>query len=634
MYFETIKELIQHEEEHIREQGYELLESYYVDSDTLLKEIQNTYNLKKKPIANISKLDEIFNDLSFSFMILGFLAKLNPNIARKIQKIKLQNTYLPPRSPRFFDQLTHIKEVCFENCSHLYSLFWEDLLSKPMIRTICMNGLRVTHLMDYIENLRDKLESLTLKNCNLEAIPSSLYQMDNLKSLDLSNNNLKYFWYLNDFPKLESLSLSGNSLKSIPSHVFCFQALKSLDLSQNNLIELPEQLSALTNLEHLDLSHNFLTNLPVCMKNLQKLKTLRLADNLMRELPKTLKSSLAPVVKSLSIRFLHDTPTFLMQWEDFHPVMQKLYPSINSYFEHYENHDRHIPLKMRSYRPRYKLDLDSFGVGLSLNLKCKMFVYLRSLDPSISKSIKELDLSNKKIRHLPAELFYITEIEQLDLSKNDLRSLPNEIYKLSKLSDLNVSRNHLRSLPKTIGQCRHLKTLNLSANKFKSVSKQIGKLGSLEHLDLSANELSSSGTCWKNCKKLKHLDLDFNGLTVLNPALKNASVHTLKLSTNRFRNDRKHSKEFFKILSHIKNLRVLYLKANSWNRLPADIKYMTQLEVLHLDYNRIKTLPQAISNLDNLKLISMYHTGLKSIPEDFKGEIKKETKEVDFIFDV
>jgi Leucine-rich repeat (LRR) protein len=60
---------------------------------------------------------------------------------------------------------------------------------------------------------------------------------------------------------------------------------------------------------------------------------------------------------------------------------------------------------------------------------------------------------------------------------------------------------------------------------------------------------------------------------------------------------------------------------------------MTKLEELYLDYNRIKSLPQVISTLDNLKVISMYHTGIKNIPEDFKGEVKRETKKVDFIFD-
>ncbi len=632
MYFKTIKELIQNEEEHIREQGYQLLESYYMDSDTLLKEIQKTYKLKKKPTANINKLDDIFSDLKFSFMILGFLAKLNPNIARKIQKIEIENRWLPSKCPRFFEHLTHIKEVRFTRAHSFYLPFWEELFSKSTIRTIYLSGIRVTHLMDHIAKLKDHLESLTLKDCSLERVPDCIRGMKELKSLDLSYNKIDSFWHFRGLPKLETLSLAGNQLESMPSHVFEFQTLKSLNLSQNDLSELPEQINKLTSLESLNLSENFLTDLPASLKSLKKLNTLRLAKNLMRELPQALKSSLTPAVKTLSRRFLYDTPKFLMQWEDFYPVAQQMYPSINSYFEHQENYDRYTPLKMRSFRPRYKLDLDNFGTGLSFDLKCKMFVYLRSLDPSISKPIKELDLSEKKLKVLPAELFHITEIEKLDLSHNEFRNIPKEISRLTNLVELNVRLNYLRSLPNTLGQCTQLKVLNLSANKFQSVSKQIGKLPSLESLNLSANDLNSTGTCWKNCKNLKYLDLSSNYLYVLNPALKNALVHTLVLSSNRFNYDRKHSKEFFGILSHMKNLRVLHIKSNYWNRLPADIKHMTKLEELYLDYNRIKSLPQVISTLDNLKMISMYHTGVKSIPEDFKGEVKRETKKVDFIF--
>ena len=52
------------------------------------------------------------------------------------------------------------------------------------------------------------------------------------------------------------------------------------------------------------------------------------------------------------------------------------------------------------------------------------------------ESFKELDLSNKKLGKLPAEIGRFINIEKLFLSNNNLQSLPIEISQLTKLKEL------------------------------------------------------------------------------------------------------------------------------------------------------------------------------------------------------
>src|SRR6185503_12221039 len=67
--------------------------------------------------------------------------------------------------------------------------------------------------------------------------PESLYQLTELRSLDLF----------------------GNQLTALPESLGHLSQLRTLDLRSNQLTALPESLGHLTQLEHLDLSANKLT---------------------------------------------------------------------------------------------------------------------------------------------------------------------------------------------------------------------------------------------------------------------------------------------------------------------------------------------------------------------------------------
>ena len=75
------------------------------------------------------------------------------------------------------------------------------------------------------------------------------------------------------------LVLSAKDITSIPSEVFQLTSLQTLDLSNNKIVNLDHKISNLENLRVLDLSHNLLMSLPNSLLNMKNLQSLYLINN-------------------------------------------------------------------------------------------------------------------------------------------------------------------------------------------------------------------------------------------------------------------------------------------------------------------------------------------------------------------
>ncbi|KAK9182985.1 hypothetical protein WN944_026133 [Citrus x changshan-huyou] len=146
-----------------------------------------------------------------------------------------------------------------------------------------------------------QLESVSLSGSDIHAtFPKFLYNQHDLELVDFSDSNLKGEfpnWLLKNNPNLSTLVLRNNSLNdfngSIPSSIGDMNSLKFLDLSHNQLtVEIPEHLAmGCFNLEYLVLSENSLHeglymsdnnlygNIPAWLGNLSSLNDIMMASN-------------------------------------------------------------------------------------------------------------------------------------------------------------------------------------------------------------------------------------------------------------------------------------------------------------------------------------------------------------------
>ncbi|WP_158578819.1 leucine-rich repeat domain-containing protein [Spongiactinospora rosea] len=97
--------------------------------------------------------------------------------------------------------------------------------------------------------------------------------------------------------------------------------------------------------------------------------------------------------------------------------------------------------------------------------------------------VTTLDLSNRKLRRLPDQLFAFGNLRALSLAGNtDIDELELRIGDLASLEELNLSGIGLRSLPATIGQLTNLRVLDISGNRLERLPDAIRHLTRLEVL--------------------------------------------------------------------------------------------------------------------------------------------------------
>jgi tetratricopeptide (TPR) repeat protein len=91
--------------------------------------------------------------------------------------------------------------------------------------------------------------------------------------------------------------------------------------------------------------------------------------------------------------------------------------------------------------------------------------------------VTELDLSDRKLRSFPEQLFRFRNLHTLSLAGNDLiEALPDRLGELTALAELDLSRMGLTALPRSIGHLRALRALDLSYNPLRSLPDRLGNL--------------------------------------------------------------------------------------------------------------------------------------------------------------
>jgi Leucine-rich repeat (LRR) protein len=220
----------------------------------------------------------------------------------------------------------------------------------------------------------------------------------------------------------------------------------------------------------------------------------------------------------------------------------------------------------------------------SLNLSSNL---LERLDCSLPDSLIELKLSRNKLSHLPLNL--PPYLQSLHADENAIDLFESMIP--GSLRILEFSSNMISSIAESVFECEfpELKVLNLSKNKLKYLPKSIRNLRSLVDLDISANHLVSFPS--DLVAPIERLILSFNQISSID-SLPN-QVKTLLLNDNRV-------EEFPEcMIEGLPNLVTLDLKNNNIKRIPPEFSRSGRPSLVrfYLEGNPIKDIPQNVVRL-------------------------------------
>ncbi len=124
--------------------------------------------------------------------------------------------------------------------------------------------------------IEEKLIELDLSGLELEELPSEISKCTQLETLLVGK------W---DKEKAKGF---GNKLTEFPNAVFQLTNLKILDLSENQITSIPKALGQMSNLRELDLRANQITCIPEALGQLSNLETLYI-DGKITSIPEALK---------------------------------------------------------------------------------------------------------------------------------------------------------------------------------------------------------------------------------------------------------------------------------------------------------------------------------------------------------
>lgn len=117
----------------------------------------------------------------------------------------------------------------------------------------------------------------------------------------------------------------------------------------------------------------------------------------------------------------------------------------------------------------------------SIKDKCSIdaLIFRRMLWTACVQFARRLELPNNKLKKLPGQFAWLTELETIDVRHNLFKSLPNTICNLNNLITLEAGENVIKNLPNGINKCEQLVEVRAPYNKIK---KPPGKLGTTPNL--------------------------------------------------------------------------------------------------------------------------------------------------------
>lgn len=401
-------------------------------SDQVFQEItfENSADSSDESYSDLSNLNRISNIPADTFRGL------------RVKKINLGNAGVRTLDQRAFSGLETVLE-------HLV-IGGVRVLSPPLDSLQNLKNLTKLELQNYkVPVLRKsfaissllRLQSLKLINMKMFHVSeNALENFNDLRHLEISGNKQIRFYPATAIwkvPKLEELVFKENGLVKVAAYSFYELAnLKSLDLSRNDIETLsPDAFQGVSKrLESIDLTGNALTtdSLSTFSKyNWQNMKNLRLLLNKITRIPKNMFSKMKNLESlELQLNSISEVIT-----DDFRPLVRL------------ENLD--LSYNLITNIQANALDLPSIKTLRLSNLNKNKVGTITGIKNAFNGTKMSLDLVDLKENRfnttdLWREIGRLTTVQELDISDTGLNDLPESVFaKNEKIRKLDINNNNI-----------------------------------------------------------------------------------------------------------------------------------------------------------------------------------------------
>jgi len=466
----------------------------------------------------------------------------------------------------------------FQNLSHL--------------RELHASNNRLSNAAAALGHWCQDLQIVDVSNNELEDLPESIVELQDLQLLDARGNQLCIFPLLPDRSPLKELRLSGNELPEVDDRELgkVASTLVIFDIATNFLEDLPGHIfRGMNALQHLDVSNNRISELPSSIGLLKSLRSLKIDGNMIRDgrLREALEAGVQQAKDYLVSRIPAQQNHHQIPGGGENNSQLQVAPREMQYY-----HPSHAE-GPASQRPEAAPSTD-FGpehTHPEAEVYCQKIVVIPAPEPSNFLGQRNNGGQSDVLKTMPSALFLprtCATLEQLSISKHSIKTLPPQLSRLSSLRVLKIDSNKIKALPIEI-LLMHLTSLELQGNAL-GTDGAFDAFGdrsippnplerSLETLDLGGNRLSTLPVDFlKRFSKLKVLRLGHNKLE-----------RFLDLRNNQTSGEREDSPWCF-----FPNLLTLDVGDNDLRRVPKVILRLPKLQHLNIQNNMIRDLPNEL----------------------------------------
>lgn len=249
---------------------------------------------------------------------------------------------------------------------------------------------------------------LQLIGMGLTEIPELLTQLTQLKSLDLSDNQISSIPdSIAQLSQLRDLSLGDNQISSIPDSIGQLSQLQDLSLRGNKISSIPNSIAQLSHLQMLHLGTNQINSIPDSIMQLSRLRELYLWSNRIVAIPYCIGRLSQLWVLSLHFNQISVIPDFIAQLSYLRELRL------------YNNQIKSIPDAI-AHLSRLEI----------LHLAGNQISFIPDAIGELS-GLKVLDLSNNRLTRVSEQLARLKKLDKLALYGNPGLGIPDEILRPS-----------------------------------------------------------------------------------------------------------------------------------------------------------------------------------------------------------
>nr|AAV41396.1 peru 2 [Solanum peruvianum] len=394
------------------------------------------------------------------------------------------------------------------------------------------------------------------------------------------------------------------------SSLFQLSNLKRLDLSFNDFTGSPisPKFGEFSDLTHLDLSHSSFTGvIPSEISHLSKLYVLRISSQYELSLgPHNFELLLKNLtqLRELNLEFINISSTIPSNFSSHLTNLRLSYTELRGVLPERVFHLSNLELLDLSYNPQLTVRLPTTIWNSSASLM-KLYVDSVNIADRIPESfshltsLHELDMGYTNLSGpIPKPLWNLTNIESLDLRYNHLEGPIPQLPIFEKLKKLSLRNNNLDGGLEFLSFNRswtQLEELDLSSNSLTGPNpSNVSGLRNLQSLYLSSNNLNGSIPSWIfDLPSLRYLYLSNNTFSGKIQEFKSKTLSTVTLKQNNLQGPIPNS------LLNQKSLFYLLLSHNNISgHISSSICNLKTLMVLDLGSNNLEgTIPQCVGEM-------------------------------------